>query len=349
MKVIYILCVICAIVICSCNKNQEKPVYFYHWKTNYTHNLETDAILKKANSDKMYVRFFDLSLNSFDNSVLPTATLQIKQNDTLSVAEIIPVIYITNEVFEKTTTASDLQKLAKNSADKLYRIATNSVPKHILINEIQIDCDWTVGTRDAYFKFLKFLKKEKSFLSLSTSKKTTKISATVRLHQVKFREKTGVPPVNEVTIMIYNVGNLGNISETNSIINNRKTAQYLGRLKEYPLPFNVALPIFSWGVLYRNNELNGLLSDITTEQLSENFRVTDTLNIYKAKADTYMNKTFVYKGDLLRMESVIMQDLKELKKMISDNAATEYSVILYHLNSYQLKQLDIDELLKIVR
>ncbi|WP_449399704.1 hypothetical protein [Chryseobacterium wanjuense] len=54
-------------------------------------------------------------------------------------------------------------------------------------NEIQIDCDWTAGIRDDYFKFLKELKKVSG----------KEITCTLRLHQVKDKNLTGIPPVEK--------------------------------------------------------------------------------------------------------------------------------------------------------
>ena len=174
---------------------------------------------------------------------------------------------------------------------------------------------------------------------------TLKISATIRLHQIKFREKTGVPPVDKAVVMCYNVGELRDADETNSILNVEKTAPYLKRLNDYPLPFDIALPFYGWGALYRNGDFAGILNK---NRLSENFERTDVEGIFTATSDTYLDKTFVYKGDLLRWETVPLEDLEALTKLIRNSTKRNYSLILYHINSTELINQDIDALLDVL-
>ncbi|MDC8001093.1 hypothetical protein POV26_08595 [Aequorivita todarodis] len=331
----------------ACKENEAKSVSFYHWKTTYSISETEKELLKKANSEKLYLRFFDLTYNERENRVLPTATLQMPAKDSTLALQIIPVIYITNEVFEKTTKPSQLKYIAEQTLEKILRLKAKHFNKKSIFPEIQIDCDWTVSTKEAYFTFLNEL--QKSDILRQFGKNSVKFSATVRLHQVKFPEKTGVPPVDEATIMFYNVGDLGSMEETNSILNIEKTALYLSRLHEYPLPFSVALPIFSWGVLYRDGQLVGILSDIGEKQLSENFMVSEGENWLIATEDAFINGHFVYKGDKLRMEKVTFSEFKKLQKTISGAAGRDYSVILYHINSSTLQNLNVNELLETVR
>jgi hypothetical protein len=331
----------------SCKKAEAESVSFYHCKTKYTVNETERNLLKKANSEKLYLRFFDLVYNQEENTVLPTATLQIQDKDSVLGLQIVPVIYITNEVFEKQTKTSQLEYIAEQTLRKILRLKTKHFSENTVFPEIQIDCDWTVGTKEAYFSFLEELQKSK--LLDQFGGEPLKFSVTVRLHQVKFVEKTGVPPVDEVTIMFYNVGDLGSVEETNSILNIEKTALYLSRLKEYPLQFNIALPIFGWGVLYRDGQLAGILSDLGTEQLSEFFTASDSENWFVANEDTFIAGSFVYKGDKLRMEDVTFSEFKKLQNIILKAAGGDYSVILYHINSSTLQKLNTDELLETLR
>jgi hypothetical protein len=341
------LCFLVLFCFQACKENEAKSVSFYHWKTKYSISENEKQLLKKANSKKLYLRFFDLSYNQQENQVLPTATLQMPAKDSTLGLQIIPVIYITNEVFEKTTKPSQLKYIAGQTLEKILRLKSQHFNGNIIFPQIQIDCDWTVSTKESYFTFLEEL--QKSDLLSQFGENSIKFSATVRLHQVKFPEKTGVPPVDEATIMFYNVGDLGSMEETNSILNIEKTSLYLSRLHEYPLPFNVALPIFSWGVLYREGQLVGILSDIEEQQLTENFKVSEAENWFVASEDAFINGSFVYKGDKLRMEDVTFSEFKKLQKMISKAAGRDYSVILYHINSSTLQNLNLNELLETVR
>lgn len=334
----------------SCTNKEVEDVSFYHWKTNYEITDTEQEMLNKAKSKKLYLRFFDLVYNSERERVFPTATLQMdtekKQANASSFKEVIPVIYITNEVFLKTSNRKEINNIASQTLRKIFRLKAEYFKEGIAMPEIQIDCDWTRATKGSYFYFLEALQSPKLWKNIGEP--PVDFSATIRLHQVKFPDKTGVPPVNSGTIMFYNVGDLSLVEETNSILNLDKTTSYLSKLHEYPLAYNVALPIFGWGVLYRDDQLVGILSDVDEELLSQ-FKVSDKENWYEAKADTYINRTFVYKGDKLRVEDVSLSDFKELHKIVSKAAAKDYDVVLYHINSNTLKNTDIDAYLEILR
>ncbi|MGG2305049.1 hypothetical protein ACE4Z6_26875, partial [Salmonella enterica] len=93
----------------------------------------------------------------------------------------------------------------------------------------QIDCDWTLGTKEKYFSLLKRIK-ERMALPLS---------CTIRLHQVKYQAKTGVPPVDRGMLMYYNMGHVEGATETNSIYDPANADKYVSYVKDYPLPLDV--------------------------------------------------------------------------------------------------------------
>ncbi len=62
--------------------------------------------------------------------------------------------------------------------------------------EIQIDCDWTERTRNAYFQLLTALKRE-PFLQGKI------LSATIRLHQVKYVQRSGIPPADRGRVCFF--------------------------------------------------------------------------------------------------------------------------------------------------
>jgi hypothetical protein len=101
----------------------------------------------------------------------------------------------------------NIKQLAINTHSKissLLKQANKSCKK------IQIDCDWSQGTKHNYFQFLK------QFKALDT---TLQLSCTIRLHQVKYPTITGIPPVDEGTIMYYNMGKLNEDRKLNLQLN----------------------------------------------------------------------------------------------------------------------------------
>ena len=109
-----------------------------------------------------------------------------------------------------------------------------STTSQIQTRTIQFDCDWTEETKDNYFGFLR------QYRLLSGNV----ISAAIRLHQLKYSDSTGIPPVDYGVLLYYNTGN-DDEGEDRSIYERSMTHRYTPSLRSYPLTLDIALPIFS--------------------------------------------------------------------------------------------------------
>jgi hypothetical protein len=239
----------------SCKKAAPATTAFYYWKSNFNLNAGQLNILKQAANSNLYIRFFDVKWDADRELVKLNAVVNFKQSAT--VFEITPVVFITNTAFEHTSVnATD------SLAVKVYK-AVNTIAKtnHVAFKSIQIDCDWTLGTKDKYFAFLK------SFKVVSRKE----LSATIRLHQVKYKARTGVPPIDKGTLMFYNVGQINaDLHENNSIYNEKDAGRYIEFAKHYPLPLDIALPLFSWSILIRDGRVIQVYGNISRDDLKEN-------------------------------------------------------------------------------
>ena len=161
----------------------------------------------------------------------------------------------------------DIEDLAQKTIRLVEEI---NAKNKINCQEIQIDCDWTLKSKDNYLKFIERFKK------LSQKK----LSATIRLHQVKYFKKTKIPNVDSGVLMYYNMGTIAPDS-LNSIYNKKIAEKYLKSLKKYPLHLDFALPIYSWAVHIRNQKVIGLRSKINVRELKKdaNFEQTE-VNIF---------------------------------------------------------------------
>ncbi|WP_194851253.1 hypothetical protein [Nonlabens antarcticus] len=329
----------------ACNKQEynENPYSFYHWKTNLSDSQQLNDLIVAGGTDKLYVRMFDLEVDD-TNQIFPIATIQVPANENLTVKEIVPVIYIKNEVFTNDESApEEMDELVSNIASKLKRLITANFSEK-LIKEVQVDCDWSDSTRERYFLFLETIKKNNEWNSISDKK--LQLSCTIRWHQVKYRERTGVPPVDRGLIMAYNVGDLSDQNENNSIINNETTRNYVSRLKDYPLQYDVALPLFEWYVQYRDGKLVGLHSNMETGLLETRSQaIKNSLNL-QVTSDYMDGDSYFYTGDILRKETVTPDDLEELASLIKENSTQDYATIYYHINTALAKTFTHDQLSK---
>jgi hypothetical protein len=323
-------------VVNSCEVNTTKKDKhieraFYHWKTNLN-ILPYDNSLLKLKVNTLYIKFFDVDLDANTEFPVPVAQVRIKDTASLKTYKIIPVIFITNSCIRKLDSLS-----ATSLADKITKLVSDICDMNgITWNEIQIDCDWTEATKNAYFILLQQVKKSLPYKELS---------ATIRLYQVKYRSKTGVPPVDRGLLMAYNMGNLKDPSTANSILDPEELKKYTGSLSSYPLPLDVALPLFEWNVLFRNDQYAGL-AEFTSDSFlsSPNIRKISG-NRYRVLKDTVVNGYSFLKDDVLRHEESSYEEIKAAAKIISENiSGSSHRLSLFHLDSLILKKYSIHEL-----
>jgi len=180
--------------------------------------------------------------------------------------------------------------------------------------------------------------------SIRQAKKDIQLSATIRLHQVKYAEITGVPPVDKGMLMVYNMGEVTQLDTKNSILDLELAKQYLYNFKNYPVPMDVALPLFSWAVLFREGEMIKLLtnSEAEIQRDSSRFKKVDATH-FQVKKSTYLDGYYLYKGDQLRLEAVKHQDLKTCGKLLKAHLNNQQlTVSFYHLDSTILNTFSYD-------
>jgi hypothetical protein len=317
---------------------------FYYWKSNLHLSTLEKNTLDTLGVKTLYIKFFDVDWNNQQQKAVPIAKLTTDENSLNSVRDkkysnnfrflVIPTIFITNETFLNIDTSA-----IKKLADDVSQLTNNTISNFSFneIGGIQFDCDWTESTKEKYFLFLS------SFKKVWTNSKM-EISATIRLHQIKFLGKTGVPPVNKGMLMCYNMGNLKNPATNNSIIETTEFKKYMGNLKTYPLPLDVALPLFEWNVLFRKKMYNGILRDFSTAPFSSSFTIKKE-NSFTILKDTFLQGYQFFKDDIVRNEksdySTIIDVANEVNQRLKN---TQLRVSLYHLDSVILTKYKTHEL-----
>ena len=323
MKVLLPCCCL-ILLIAACQKTFDRNVNaaFYHWKSTLDISAVENNYLKVTAVKKIYLRFFDVDWDGAAGEPLPIAVLNVRKKF-LDSFNIIPTVFITNRTFLKIT-PNEVGELADNVLKKINELATQ-FPNH-KIKEWQFDCDWSPKTQDKYFAFLKAVK---------SKNQQKKISSTIRLHQIKYFEKTGVPPVDRGVLMFYNMGNLEDIHASNSILDLSIAKKYLDNFENYALPLDVALPIFSWGVLIREGRMIKLINNLRASDLTDEVRFLkiDETHFEIIKS-TYLQGYYLYEGDILRLESVSVDQLNQSADLLSPLIEnTDLNIVFYHLDS----------------
>jgi hypothetical protein len=141
------------------------------------------------------------------------------------------------------------------------------------------------------------------------------------------------------------MGNLKNPATINSIIESAELKKYITNLEEYPLALDIALPIFDWKVLYRNNVYTGLFRDLPDTLLQQPGIARQAGNTYTLLRDTVLNGYTIKMGDMIRKEDAnfeeVIQSIQLLRpKLVTDN----FTVVLFHLDSLTLHKYSTHEL-----
>ena len=281
MKKIFLFAFVLCLI--ACNKKQAIPEAMYFWKTKGSFSKSDKAFLKEHAVKKIYVRYCDVGLR--DEQAVPIAPIEIDTFSTRGLA-IVPVIYIKNEVFDDIATAQyapqrfwGTETLSENVAKYIEQINNYY---HLTVNEVQFDCDWTLNTKEYYFNFLKLFKEKNPNLQLS---------ATIRLHQVKYKDDTGVPPVE----------------------------------------LNIALPMFSWGVHSVRGEVVNLVSGLTSAEIKtlKGVVATDIPNVYEVKTQTYYKGRLWQAGDRIKIEEVTDAERQEMQEDLLKNMKTQPKEVIW--------------------
>lgn len=285
------------------------------------------AALKEHNVKTLYVKLFDVDWNEAKSTAEPVAKSIFQQPPPQGIT-ITPVVFITQEPLQKLD-SSGIHALAVNMDKLLQSIATtDSLP---LSNEVQLDCDWTANTKANFFQLLRALKQQPFFRAKT-------VSATIRLHQLKFIAQVGVPPVDKGLLMCYNMGNLRHAKTVNSIIDEEELKKYINNLNDYPLPLDVALPLFDWWVLFEGEQYKGLVREFQPP-------ANTAEKVIRFNRDTTINGHGFRAGQWLHHETsdatVVKACADRIAKKLTGKSPT---VILYHLHQPLLTKYTRHEL-----
>ena len=310
------------LLIFSCTQREKPAVAFYYWKTVFKLSKLEKETLAENSVKKIYLRYFDIDLDS-KNQPFPVSPIRFEGNTSLF--SIVPVIYIKNKVM--LNKELDVRFLAEKTFNFIQQINTTN---QIQVQEIQIDCDWTLSSRDTYLKFIESFKK--------ISGKT--LSATIRLHQIKYYKKTKIPNVDKGVLMYYNMGNIA-ADSLNSIYDRNIASKYLESLKNYPLDLDVALPIYSWAVHIREGRVIGLRNKIAVSSFQKDSNFIYENNYLTVKKANYKTGTFYKVGDVLKIESISKNDLLEMAADLDLNLKqTPKEIIFYDLDELNINNYE---------
>ncbi|SKA86979.1 hypothetical protein SAMN02745130_02771 [Thiothrix eikelboomii] len=255
-------------------------ISYYHWANSYT---DDPASLKTYAPAQLYLKLLDIGYRDQQLSINPT---DLRTPPSLPIT---PVVFLDNNALKADVLETVYAQILSHIPPQTYQ-------------RLQMDCDWTEQTRDTYFAFLSRLKADYPHLSV-----------TLRLHQVKYATRTGVPPAERAALMYYNMSDIRDPETKNYILDPAVGQTYLQNFEKYPLPLDLALPLYQQTRVIRRGKLVHLANSAEpnaakTERLDEHH--------YTVTQGHYWQEYYLYPEDELRVDTVDLKSLQQAAQQL---------------------------------
>ncbi len=333
-------CVCCLLFLTACQGEVGQPVNsMYYWSTVMRMDSAKVHFLQQHHVGKLYVRYFDVVVDDM-GEVKPNATIRLRREgeaksptnadaipDNL---EVIPTIFIVNDVMRKHTDG-----LADLILKRVLQMNETHGVRHV--SEIQIDCDWSVNTRQHFFAFMKELHQK-------ANDKGLQLSATIRLHQLAQKP----PSCDKGVLMMYNTGDFTKYADEHPILDMQVAGPYLKYLKNYKLPLSTAYPIFGWDVVFRKVNVRSTLTHHPTPYPSpkrggEKVSPLTPQYIYIG-IQHFAEEIPVMPGDTIVRRQPTVQEILQARKAIEEiRPDANREVILFDLNNSNVTRFTTKE------
>lgn len=286
-------------------ENKSLSFSFYFWESTFK---------EKDIKEKLYIKILDISYSTKMELINTNFKTKANQN-------FVPVVYITNETM-------------KNVDYSLISEVILKTLKSLDFEELQIDCDWSGSSQSNYFKLLEDLK----------TKLNKTLSATIRLHQIKYYTKTGIPPVDYGVLMYYNMSDIGDFNTKNSILDNDIAKKYHYNFENYKLKLKLALPLYSQAIQFREKKALSIFEGVEKKDFDSNFEEISP-NIYKVLNSNYFQGRYVYKDDIFRFEDSEFEEIKIALDDFLNLSNNSFDEVIFYTLKYKNKY-DLENLIK---
>lgn len=312
------------ILFAACDAASPQPLEpaFFWWETRLDISMSERQLQDSLGCKRLYVKILDIGRNAGSGEIEPYSRTEISDTTPLAGLEIIPTVFITNEVFQNISDAK-IEWLAGKIAQVAFKGS----------RELLFDCDWTPSTRESFFLFLKTMR--------GKLPSGTTLSATIRLHQYKFPQQTGVPPVDRGMLMFYNTGDVDEEGERNSIFHPDDALKYVdGAPKNYPVPLDLALPLFSWGLVFREGELWKIVpGPLPFQEMREGGKFVEhpvsapfAAQLWEVQEGTFLGGHYLRPGDHLRVSTIRPELLFKVATLAQKlDLADDATLAFFHL------------------
>jgi hypothetical protein len=316
----------------------------YYWKSaDFEYSYRIDSTLNHLKVSKVFVKLFEVEMDSVlgpvPASVSEVGLWRLRSDEdvkkNIPARQVIPVVFIRNEVLKYKKL--DVALLADQIVKFAYGKASTYWNRDVKFDELQIDCDWTESTAQRYHELIAAIKQ----------KYQGKVSITLRLYPYKFPDKMGVPPADRAVLLCYNLLLPSQSGTKNSILDIDVLHDYLDGTDAYPLPLDVALPIYQMSYLFRNNAFEQTVdwhpktSEIRYDSLGN--------GVFRIRENGWHKSTLYRVGDLIEVEEISTELLDEAVRLVKKEVELKdtATISFFHLDHDLIQQQGVSHLASI--
>jgi hypothetical protein len=309
---------------------------FYYWRTVFRLSpLEAESLVR-LKIHRIYLRVFDIEWDRATSTARLVGKVALGEGQRVPAGiEIVPVVFLREEVFRHLPETG----YAELAAVVWREVQDRAVALAFAPDELQLDCDWTDRTQGAFFSMLRELRR--LAVPSAAAPQRIALSATIRLHQIKYRERTGVPPVDRGMLMFYSMGTFTADDSSRAIFDAGAASRYLARVREYPLALDLALPIWSWTLHLRDDRVIDVLQSTDPDELVEVAFLRRTgQDRYMVTDSAFFRGVLLREGDELKAETTGPREVAAAAALISPRlkpvTASTRTVSLFDLSERNL-------------
>jgi len=306
------------IISCSSHKT-DRGIYIQN--SVFQLNEVEKEFINYQDIQKVYVRFFEAGFNEKTKKPYISNLLTINEKPTKAY-RIVPIIIIKDKIFQYVNN-ENIEELSNFICQKITQIISDHKLTDII--EIQVDCDWELNSKIKYFKLLENIRKNMLF-------EDKILTATLKLQKINFIKISDVLPIDRCMLKCYNTGNIRDYNLKNSIFDFKESEKYIEIIKNFPIPVDLSIPVFSRAIVFKIQKFKMLIDNITEEEIksSNKFEILQS-HYFKAKENLELKGCLIQKDEIIRAEATdFSQLLKFAEKTKLNNA--NYTVTLFYLN-----------------
>lgn len=308
----------------------------FRWRNSAWLEGAEEEVIHQTGVQRVYLKLLDIDWN-LAHGAHPVSSVHVpyqwrtgfgSDGYWTNRVELVPSIYITNSTFLKIND-TEVEELARNLLRKLRM----ECPP--LIHGVMLDCDWSAKTKAKFFRLARIMND-----SLEVP-----LTATIRLHQYAQPSRTGVPPVDRGMLMPYNVGRIMEPGSVNSIFDRATAEPYFKTRQPYPLPLDIGLPAFSWGVQFRKGAFLGILKESqVNDAMNAGLLRGETQGTLHVVAENNNAMPELHLGDRIRVERITPATLAQVidlarRAVNSDTLA----VVYFEAGAGTFQRMTVDE------